>query len=56
MTTLYCAICAGRFEADADYVRIDAEHVRTHDRNEVEEYVFHPDCWDRLSKGWMDPV
>lgn len=56
MTTLYCAICGGRMEPDTDHVEIDAERVRMRDRNDVDEYVMHLDCWDRLTKGWMDPA
>jgi len=56
MTTLYCAVCENRFEPDDDHVRIDAEHVRINDRNETEEFVFHPECWRNLSGGWIDPV
>lgn len=56
MTTLYCAICEGRFEPDTDHVKIDAEHVRMADRNEGEQFVFHVGCWDRMSRGWVDPA
>lgn len=56
MTTLYCAICEQRFEPDDDHVRVEAEHVRMDDRNEVEDFVFDPECWQRLSEGWMEPV
>jgi len=56
MNTLYCAICGGRFEPDDDHVEIEAEHVRMNDRNEQDMFVFHPMCWERLSKGWMDPA
>lgn len=56
MTTLYCAICGERFEPDDDHVRVEAESVRLDDRNDSEEYVFHPGCWDRLTGGWMEPV
>lgn len=56
MTTLYCAVCGNRFEPDDDHVRVDAEHVRMDDRNDVEDYVFHPGCWERVSGGWMEPA
>lgn len=56
MTTLYCAICGNRFEPDQDHVYLNAELKRIDDRDEMEEYAFHPSCWDRLSGGWMDPV
>ena len=56
MTTLYCAICGGRFEPDVDHVRVDAETVRIEDRNQTEQFVFHPDCWRRLTEGWMQPA
>ncbi len=56
MTTLYCAICENRFEPDDDHVRVEAEHVRMDDRNHIDDYVFHPGCWRRLSGGWIDPA
>jgi hypothetical protein len=54
--TLYCAICGNRTAPDTDHVEIDAESVRMKDRNDVDEYVMHSECWRRLSEGWMDPV
>jgi len=54
MTTLYCATCGRRFEPDDDHVKIDAEHVRIDDRNEHDEYVLHPECYRRLTEGWME--
>lgn len=56
MTTLYCAICGNRFEPDQDHVYLSAELKRIDDRNETDEYAFHPACWDRLSGGWMNPA
>ena len=56
MTTLYCAICGNRFEPDQDHVWVDAELRRINDRNNTDEYALHPDCWDRLTDGWMDPA
>jgi len=56
MTTLHCAVCGNRFEPDDDHVKLDAEHIRIGDRNDHDEYVFHPGCWHRLTDGWMDPA
>lgn len=56
MTTLHCAICGNRFEPDDDHVKTEAEHRRVDDRNEQETYVFHPECWARLSEGWVKPA
>ena len=56
MTTLYCAICGGRFEPDDDHVWIEAEHRRIDARNDQDDYAMHPQCWDRLTKGWMEPA
>lgn len=55
-TTLHCAICGTRFEPDQDHVRIEAEHKRMDDRNDLDEYVMHPECWQRLTDGWMEPA
>ena len=56
MTTIYCAICARRFEPDQDHVKVEAEHRRIDDRNETEAFAFHPECYRRLTGGWMEPA
>ena len=56
MTTLYCAICGGRFEPDDDHVRVNAELRRVNDQNNTDEYTLHPGCWERLTGGWTDPA
>lgn len=56
MTTLYCGICGGRTAPDVDHVKINAELVHMNDRNEQEMYVLHPECYRRLTEGWMDPA
>lgn len=56
MTTMYCAICGNRFKPDDDHVRVEAEHVRIDDCNDVEDYVFHPRWWQRLSEECMEPA
>jgi hypothetical protein len=56
MTTLYCAICGDRFEPDDDHVQLEAAHINMDDRTALDEYVFHPECWWRLSEGWMNPT
>lgn len=53
---LHCAVCGRRFEPDDDHVYIEAERKRINDRNDVDEYAFHMQCWDRLTGGWMDPA
>jgi hypothetical protein len=55
MTTLSCAICGRRFKPDDDHVWIDAEHVRIDDRNERDAFADYPECWQRLSEGWVMP-
>lgn len=56
MTTLYCAVCGGRFEPDDDHVWLPAEIRRINDRDDQEEYALHPDCWRELTEEWNDPV
>lgn len=56
MTTLYCAICRGRFEPDDDHVTVESELRRIDDRNEITGYVLHPGCWARLTEGWGEPT
>lgn len=56
LETVYCAICGNPCGLDSDHVEVDAEHVKMTDRNSVKEFVFHPECWQRLSKGWIEPA
>lgn len=56
MTTLYCAICAGRFEPDQDHIKLDAHKIRINDRNEQDTFALHPGCYRRLTEGWIDPA
>lgn len=56
MTTLYCALCDGRFEPDTNHIWISAEHKRINDRNETNEFAVHPDCWRQLTADWTGPV
>lgn len=56
MTTIYCAVCGNRFEPDDDHVRLSVDIVRINDKDDQEEYAFHPECWRRVSEGWMEPA
>jgi hypothetical protein len=39
-----------------DHVRLDAETVRTDDRNDVDDYVFHTRCWYGVAGSWRKPA
>lgn len=54
--TIYCAVCGGRFSPDTDHVQLDAEKKRQQDRNEQEMWILHPECYRRLTEGWMTPA
>ena len=56
MTTLYCAECGARFEPDDDHIWIEAEHKLMNDRNSVDDYAFHPDCYRQVTAEWSDPA
>ena len=56
MTLLYCAICGNRFEPDTDHVYVNAELKRIDDRDGMDEYALHPECWRRLTEGWIEPA
>lgn len=56
MIDLYCAVCGYRFEPDDRHVWVNAETKDPDDRNNVDEFAFHPECWERVSGGWMDPA
>lgn len=54
--TVHCAVCRRRFELDRDHVSLEAERVRTDDRNDIDTFYFHPECWRSVSGNWMDPA
>lgn len=54
--SLYCAVCRERFEPDENHIWINAEHKRMNDRNAMDEYAAHPECWRQLTDDWMDPA
>jgi hypothetical protein len=58
MTTLTCGNpdCTDPLHADSDYVRVEAEKKRMRDRNEIEEYYFHPECWSEIASTWETPA
>jgi hypothetical protein len=56
MSTLYCARCGNRFEPDEDHVWIKAEHKLMNDRNDLDEFAMHRQCWERLTEEWMEPA
>lgn len=56
MTTVYCAVCGNTFEGDQDHVRVKADIIHIDDRDEKEGYAFHPECWRRVSGGWIEPA
>lgn len=56
MSGPYCAICGNHVAPDGDHVQVDAEHKLIADRNSTEDYLFHGDCWSRLSSGWVKPA
>jgi hypothetical protein len=47
MNSLTCANpnCTDALHADSD-----------HDRNEIEEYYFHPECWRDVAGSWEEPA
>jgi hypothetical protein len=56
MEDVYCAVCRNRLPLDGDHVEIDAEIVYPRDRNGMDDYVMHTDCWRSISEGWMEPA
>lgn len=56
MTAPYCGICGDHVAPDMDHTRVDAETLRTADRNDKDDYVLHVGCWRRLTEGWEDPA
>lgn len=54
--SLYCAVCGRRFEPDQNHVYVTGETRRMDDRNDTDEFAFHPECWRLLTGGWMDPA
>jgi hypothetical protein len=58
MNTLTCANpdCTDALHADSDHVRVEAEKKRIDDRNDIEEYYFHPECWTDVTRKWETPA
>lgn len=56
MEEAYCAICETKVPLDEDHVELDAEIVRTADRNGRDDYAAHVDCWRQLTEEWMEPA
>ncbi|WP_353635664.1 hypothetical protein ABSL23_17360 (plasmid) [Halobacterium sp. NMX12-1] len=58
MNTLTCAnpACTDALHADSDHVRVEAEKKRMRDRDETQEYYFHPECWTAVSASWEKPA
>jgi hypothetical protein len=53
---LPAVLAADVLEPDQDHIKLNAEHVRMDDRNDQEMYVLHPECYRRLTGGWMEPA
>lgn len=54
--TLYCAICGERTAPDSDHVELDVETVLMKDRNRLDDWVLHIECYRDLTDEWNDPV
>ena len=39
-----------------DHVVIEAEHKRPADRNSVDDYMVHTDCYRELAADWVVPA
>jgi hypothetical protein len=53
---LTCAHCGTRLGPDDEHTKVDAEHVDPTGRNSQDEFVFHPECWERVAYGWVKPA
>lgn len=53
--SLICAVCDERLLPDSDHVHVEAELKRIRDRDRLDEYYVHPDCWADLVSEWSDP-
>jgi hypothetical protein len=56
MTKLICARCGKGFEPDTDHVKVPAEYKRIRDRDKVEVFYFHEECFLRESENWEEPA
>jgi len=53
---MYCAHCENRVDPAEAHVYTKGEHKRPRDRNSMDEYAFHPECWREVSDGWIQPA
>jgi len=51
-----CGVCGRSVPLDQDHVKVDAETVRTDDRNAIDDYVLHTRCALATMQGWRDPA
>ena len=56
MTAPYCAVCGDHVAPEGDHVVIEAERKRTADRNTVDDYMVHTDCYRELAAEWVVPA
>jgi len=56
MSAPYCAECGGHVAPDLDYIHVEAETRKIGDRNDLDTYYFHPECWWGVVDEWRDPA
>lgn len=53
---MYCAHCHDHVAPDERHVYVSAETRDPQDRNSMDDFAFHPDCWREVSDEWMQPA
>lgn len=50
-----CAVCGHPVAPDQSHVKLGAETIRFDDRNALNNYYLHPDCWRNTTGSWRQP-
>jgi len=56
MSAPYCAECGEHVAPDMDHIHLEAESRRMDDRNEIDTFYFHRECWWDVSENWVSPA
>jgi hypothetical protein len=51
-----CGVCGHAVDPGTDHVKVEAETVYIHDRNQQDSYFLHLECAMRTIDAWQEPI
>ena len=51
-----CGVCGHAVDPGTDHVKVEAETVYIHDRNQQDSYFLHLECALRTIDAWQEPI